>query len=80
MGRPADDEEFGIRPLVQPAIGPRVSYSPPQEINMGCDQGVNGIPHRMRCAGWTFGMLQHLLQHLAKLGALRRIGSSGEKG
>jgi len=34
----------------------------------------------MRCTGWTFGMLQHLLQHLAKLGAVRRIGSSGEKG
>jgi len=34
----------------------------------------------MQCTGWTFGMLQHLLQHLAKLGAVRRIGSSGEKG
>lgn len=44
------------------------------------DQGVNGILDGIRLAGWTLGMLQHLLEHLAKLGALLRIGSPREKG
>ena len=47
---------------------------------MGRDQGPKGTLALIGLPGRTFGMAQYLVQDLAKLRRLRRIGLAREKG